>query len=311
MEPTDIRVHEVGLRDGLQMEERVVSTERKIRWAETLATSGVDILQLGSFVHPERVPQMADTDKIARRFRERSQAGGPILSGLALNQKGLDRALKAGVELVCMGVSASETHSLKNMGMTVDRALALTLDMGSRALEADRQVQVSIQSAFGCGYEGPVAEARVMRVAERYLSVGLTRVSLADTAGHADPIRVRRLFRRLRSLSAEIEAACHFHDTYGLGLANCVAAWEEGVVCFEASFGGLGGCPFTAVAGGNVCTEDLGHLFQRMGLAGRLDLRPLIAVSREAAAFFGRELPGSIYRTGPIPSSAEGPGVGD
>jgi hydroxymethylglutaryl-CoA lyase len=311
MGTNQIRIHEVGLRDGLQMEARVVPTESKIGWATALAASGVEILQLGSFVHPERVPQMADTDSLVRRFRAGSPTGRPVLSGLVLNQKGLDRALEAGVDLVCMGVSASETHSLKNTRMTVDQALELTLAMGRRALEANRRVQVSIQSAFGCGYEGSVAEERVIRIAERYLSAGLTDISLADTAGHADPRGVRSLFLAIRRLSPEIEPACHFHDTYGLGLANCVAAWEEGVGGFEASFGGLGGCPFTAVAGGNVCTEDLAHLFVRMGLAVGLDLSGLIALSREVSGFFGRDLPGSIYKTGPIPWPPDGSAVGD
>ena len=295
----DILIHEVGLRDGLQVEKAVVPTDVKLGWARRLIASGVDLIQLGSFVHRDKVPQMADTEEIFAAFRE---AGGrPVLTGLVLNEKGLERGLACGVRYFCMGVSASETHSRKNTGMGIDEATSRILRMAQAARSAGAGVQVSVQSAFGCGFEGLVPEARVLGIVTTFLDAGLRTISLADTAGHATPDRVERLFSGIHCLDPTVECACHFHDTYGLGLVNCHAALRAGVKYFEAAFAGLGGCPFTAVTGGNVCTEDLVHLFHRMGQRQDIDLEPLIDVARQAAAFFARELPGRIHRTGPIP----------
>jgi hydroxymethylglutaryl-CoA lyase len=297
---SDIILHEVGLRDGLQLEKAVVPTEQKITWVERLIESGVDIIQLGSFVHREKVPQMADTDDLFERFRARGEAR-PIFSGLVLNEKGLERGLKCGVRFFCMGVSASDTHSRKNTGMSTVEATDRIIAMAKTAREAGASVQLSVQSAFGCGYEGLVPEDRVLGIARRFVDAGLKTISLADTAGHATPQQVERLFTAVRALDPQIERACHLHDTYGFGLANCYAALRAGVRCFEAAFGGLGGCPFTAVTGGNVCTEDLVHMLHRMGLAAHVTLDPILDVARSAADVLGRELPGRVMKTGVIP----------
>jgi hydroxymethylglutaryl-CoA lyase len=161
-------------------------------------------------------------------------------------------------------------------------------------------VQVSVQSAFGCGFEGAVPESRVLAIVSAYLAAGLTSISLADTAGHAHPEQVRRLFGQIRALSAEVRLTCHFHDTYGLGMANVYAALDTGVTSFETSFAGLGGCPFTKVAAGNVPTEDLVHALRRVGLRTELDLAAMVALARDVAAHFGREMPGRVYKTGPL-----------
>ncbi len=297
-----LQIHDVGLRDGLQMEKTQVPFDTKIHWIRTLIDSGVDIIQAGSFVHPKLVPQMVDSDRIFQEILP-EKPRDVVLSGLVLNEKGLERGMDCGVELFCMGVSASETHSLKNTRMTTEQALAQILSMARTAEEEGRSVQVSVQSAFGCGYEGPIEKQKVLAIVDAYLNAGFRNISLADTAGHADPGRVTELFDSVRELDPRVETACHFHNTYGLGIANSLAAREAGVTCFEASFAGLGGCPFTAVAGGNVCTEDLVHLFQRMGLRTDIRLDPLVHLAEEVSEFFGRELPGSVYKTGPIPSS--------
>lgn len=294
----NVFIHEVGLRDGLQMESEIVPTEKKLEWARRLVESGVDVIQLGSFVHPKWVPQMADTDDLFHQLIADREHTETTLSGLVLNEKGLERGLSCGVEMFCMGVSASETHSRKNTRMGVEEAMGRTISMAKLALGEKCKVQVSIQSAFGCGYEGPVPEERVLSLVERYLNSGLTHISLADTAGHADPEGVRRLFDQILNLGEDIQVACHFHDNYGLALANCWAALKSGVTWFESSFGGLGGCPFTAVPGGNACTEDLVHMFQRMRIRTEIELSKLIDIAVNAAEFFKRELPGSIYRAG-------------
>jgi len=295
-------LHEVGPRDGLQVEKRTVPTATKRAWIESLLDAGVDVVQAGSFVSPERVPQMADTDELVRRLAARP-AGKGLVSGLVLNEKGLDRALGCGVSLVCLGVSASDTHSRKNTGMDTAEATGRIVATARRAVEAGRAVQVSVQSAFGCGFEGAVPEERVLSIVKDYLAAGFRRISLADTAGHAYPGQVERLYGRILSMAPDAEPACHFHDTYGLGMANVWAAMRAGAVSFESSFAGLGGCPFTKVAAGNVATEDLVHGWQRSGLRNDVDLAGLVDVARDVAAHFRREMPGRVYKTGPVPAT--------
>lgn len=294
-----IYIHEVGPRDGLQVEKTAVPLEEKIRWIEGLFASGVDIIQLGSFVNPEKVPQMADTDALFRHFADLKPAH-VTLSGLVLNEKGLERGLACGVEMFCMGVSASETHSQKNTGMTPAEAQARILPMAKQALAAGKRVQASVQSAFGCGFEGPIPAVRVLDIVKAYLDAGIRNISLADTAGHAQPAQVEDLFGEIRRLDPQVELACHFHNTYGLGLANCYAALKSGVTYFESAFGGLGGCPFTKLPAGNVSTEDLVHTLQRMGLRKDIRLDVLLDVARQVSAFFDRELPGFILKSGSI-----------
>ncbi|MBP1603850.1 MAG: hydroxymethylglutaryl-CoA lyase [Acidobacteria bacterium] len=304
MQSQRIVIHEVGLRDGLQIEEQAVPTERKLEWVARLARAGLRMIQVGSFVNPQRVPQMADTDELFRRLAAAERPPGVVYSGLVLNERGLERGFACGVDYFCMGVSASETHSRKNTGMSVAEAAGRIVAMGQAAAAAGRGVQVSVQSAFGCGYEGAVPPGRVLELVRRFVDAGLTTVSLADTAGHADPARVETLFGAVRALDERLKLTCHFHDTYGMGLANAYAAWRAGVTSFESAFGGLGGCPFTAVAAGNVCTEDLVHLLNRVGAGVDVDIAAVSGVTNDAAAFFGRALPGVIHRTGPIPYPA-------
>ena len=295
----NIFIHEVGPRDGLQAEKTTVPLEEKIRWVEGLFTAGIDIIQLGSFVNPGKVPQMADTDALFRHFAGNKPAN-VILSGLVLNEKGLERGLACGVEMFCMGVSASETHSLKNTGMTTAEALGRIVPMAKQAMAAGKRIQVSVQSAFGCGFEGPIEQQKVLDIVKSYLSAGIRNISLADTAGHAHPQQVEDLYGAIRELDPDIELACHFHNTYGLGLANCYAALRSGVTYFESAFGGLGGCPFTKLPAGNVSTEDLVHSLQRMGLRKDIKLDVLLNVARQVSAFFNRELPGFILKSGSI-----------
>lgn len=296
---THIFIHEVGPRDGLQVEKAIVPLEEKIRWIEGLFESGVDIIQLGSFVHQEKVPQMADTDALFRHFADNKPAH-VTLSGLVLNEKGLERGLACGVEMFCMGVSASETHSQKNTGMSTIEALNRIIPMAKKAFAEGKKVQASVQSAFGCGFEGPIDRQKLLNLVKAYLDAGIRNISLADTAGHAQPQQVEDLYDAIRQLAPDAELACHFHNTYGLGLANCYAALKTGVNYFESAFGGLGGCPFTKLPAGNVCTEDLVHSLQRMDLRKDIKLDVLLNVARQVSAFFDRELPGFILKSGSI-----------
>jgi len=295
-----ILIHEVGVRDGLQAEAAVVPTAIKLDWLRRMADSGVDIVQVGSFMRGDKVPQMADTDELFRILVPESPRA--LLSGLVLNEKGLERALAVGVPLICMGVSASDTHSRKNTGMGTEDAQRRIVAMAQEARKAGRRVQVSVQSAFGCGFEGAIPEDRVLGIVAAYLEAGLTSISLADTAGHAYPEQVRRYVEQTLELDRAAEVTAHIHDSYGLGMANVYAAMAAGAAAIETSFAGLGGCPFTKTAAGNVATEDLVHGLQRAGRRSDIDLAALIGVARDVATHFGRDLPGRVHRVGPIKS---------
>jgi hydroxymethylglutaryl-CoA lyase len=296
----ELVLHDVGMRDGLQVEDTVVPTERKIAWIDALLDAGVDAIQVGSFVSPKLVPQMADTGDLFAHYARRAPAR-TRLTALVLNEKGLERGLAAGVRHFCMGVSASEAHSRRNTGMAIEEACVRILRMADAAVSAGATVQLSVQSAFGCGYEGRIPPDRVIEIARRFIGAGFRTVSLADTAGHATPRDVRDLFCAIGRLASDVVLACHFHDTYGLAMANACAALDAGVRSFEAAFAGLGGCPFTALAGGNLCTEDFLHMCQRDHRLLGISLDRIVALSKDAEAFFGRPLPGVVHRTGAIP----------
>lgn len=297
----NIKIHEVGLRDGLQMESEPVPTITKMQWAEMMIDAGVDIIQLGSFVHPGKVPQMADTDELFEEIlNSPKKTENVILSGLVLNEKGLERGMKCGVEMFCMGVSASETHSKKNTGMTTEEAQLRIINMSKEAMNSGKLVQASVQSAFGCGFEGNIEENKVYSIIEKYIDAGIKNISLADTAGHANPLQVKRMFGKIKETDSTVNLACHFHNTYGMGLANCLTAIDSGVTYIESAFGGLGGCPFTKLAAGNVCSEDLVNMLQRMGIRDDIDLNKLISIAKYASGFFIKDLPGYVYKAGKL-----------
>jgi len=290
-----IVVHEVGARDGLQIEQEVVPIDTKEGWIRRVMESGVDIVQVGSFVRPDRVPQMAGSDELFRRL-VKGKTSPIILSGLVLNEKGVERGLECGVEMFCLGASASETHSFRNARMASREAARHVISAARLVLAEGRKVQVSVQSAFGCGYEGPVDENRVLEMVAEYLDAGLRRISLADTAGHAHPEQVERLFEAIFNLDSAVECNGHFHENRGLGVANAMAAMRVGVTSFETSFGGLGGCPFTKDPAGNLATEDLVKALQSQGRRRDIDLQRVISVGSEAAAFFEEDVPGCVYK---------------
>ncbi len=285
----DVFIHEVGLRDGLQMESKIVPTEIKIQWVEILFDSGIDIIQLGSFVNPTKVPQMADTEKLFEYFSKPGKKPDNIVfSALVLNEKGLERGLACGVDMFCMGVSASETHSMKNTGMTIEEARKRIITMAKQALSAGKKVQVSVQSAFGCGYEGPVSEEKVISIVKEYIDAGLKNISLADTAGMGKPNQVKRIFDKIKELDDTVVLACHFHNTYGMGLANSSIALSCGVKYFESAFAGLGGCPFTKSPVGNISTESLVQLLQAKGIKKKFDMEKIIGISRIVKFYFNK-----------------------
>ena len=293
-----IIIHEVGPRDGIQIESKIVPLEIKLKWITDLISSGLQYIQVGSFVHPVKVSQMADTDKLFELLKSNPKLLSNItLSGLVLNDRGLDRGLVCGVDLFCMGVSASNTHSLKNSGKSTDDALESILRMAIRATDMGKDVQLSVQSAFGCSYEGHVPEENVVQIIRQYIDNGFTQISLADTSGVATPFQVKKLYDKVVQLSTDVTWSCHFHEAKGYGLANCLVAIQSGVTFVESSFGGLGGCPFTAKASGNVCTEDLIEMLPQGFLPTEINSTRIAQLSLKAEHFFGKSIPGTFYKT--------------
>lgn len=283
----DVTVSEVGPRDGLQSIPRVMPTAVKIRWVQALAQAGLSEIEVGSFVSPKLLPQMSETEDVVRAAR-----GIPGLTVLALapNYKGAERALAAGVHVISMPVSASREHSLANVRMTPEEAVEQVRRV--RELLHDQAtktgLEVGISTAFGCSIQGDVPEDYVLHLANQLAKAGVDSIGLSDSVGYANPAQVKRMFRRLRAEIGEKAGAAHFHNTRGQGLANVVAALEVDVTTFDASQGGIGGCPYAPGATGNVVTEDLVFLLESMGLRTGVDLEKLFA----ARALIAEGLPG-------------------
>ena len=196
----------------------------------------------------------------------------------------------------CIGVSASETHSMKNTKMSTSEAQERIIAMAKETMSAGKLVQASVQSAFGCGFEGKIDEEKVLSIVKRYLEAGVRNISLADTAGMGNPAQVERLFTAIKEIDQDVTLACHFHNTYGMGLANVITAMRCGVTYIESAFGGLGGCPFTKSPSGNVCTEDLVYMLQEMGMREDVDMHKIIGVANYLSGFLMRDLPGYVYK---------------
>lgn len=289
-----VTLEDQSLRDGLQFEQKVLPLAEKLSVFRLLAAAGFKRIQAGSFVHPEMVPQMADTDDFVQIIG--SEIPGVLVSALVLNDKGLERAFKCGLNRLSMSSSASNSHSLKNVKRPAEEAFAGLLEMIRRALERGLQVRAGIQCAFGCVYEGPLDENKVLGMAVRLAETGADEIELADTTGMANPLQVRRLVAKTRTAIPHLPVSIHLHDTRGLGLANMLAAYEEGVTIFDVSTGGLGGCPFVKGAAGNVAAEDAVNLFEQIGVKTGIDLKALCKVVDRYEELLGRSLPGRMNR---------------
>jgi hydroxymethylglutaryl-CoA lyase len=266
----DIHICEVGPRDGLQNAKHLMSTESKKAWIRALAEAGLKEIEVGSFVPPKLIPAMADTAEIVR---DAVTIPGLKVVALAPNLKGFQRALEAGAHKVTFPVSASREHSLSNVRMAPEQMVEEVRKCAEHP-HPGVEIEGAVSTAFGCTMQGVVPENDVVRIAAA-LAEFCDGVTLADTVGYANPAQVKRLFRKVKSaIGAKLEGA-HFHNTRGLGLANALAAYEEGVRHFDSSMGGLGGCPFAPGASGNVITEDLVFMFESMGVATGIDLDKL------------------------------------
>jgi hydroxymethylglutaryl-CoA lyase len=293
--PASISLREVGPRDGLQNEDPV-PTDAKIELIDALSHTGVRRIEAVSFVHPKAIPQMADADEVWKRITRNDDVR---YSALVPNLRGAQRALDAGVTDLEVVVSASDTHNRKNVNRSTEESLDDIAALIALVHDADRPVQVIVSTAWGCPYEGDVPVERVLAVASRAVRDGADGISFGDTTGMATPSRVTRLVGEFRSSHPATPLNLHFHNTRGTGLANVLAALELGVTDFDASVGGLGGCPYAPGATGNVASEELVHMVEDMGVATGVDLDALIDVAAQAERMVGRTLPSQVLRAGP------------
>jgi hydroxymethylglutaryl-CoA lyase len=293
--PRQISVREVGPRDGLQNEDPV-PTQAKIELIDRLSGTGVQRIEAVSFVRPDAIPQMADADEVWHGI---DRAASVRYSALVPNLRGAARALDSGVAEIEAVVSASDTHNRKNVNRGTAESLDDIAQIIALAHERGATCQVIVSTAWGCPYEGDVPVERVVATAGRALADGADTVSFGDTTGMATPGRVQRLIGEFRAAHPEADLNLHFHNTRGTGLANVLAALELGVADFDASVGGLGGCPYAPGATGNIATEELVHMVEDMGVGTGIDLAALIDAAADAERIIGRQLPSQVLRAGP------------
>ena len=293
--PERLSLREVGPRDGLQNEDPV-STEAKVALIDALSRTGVSRIEAVSFVHPKAIPQMADAAEVWSGIVRNPDVR---YSALVPNLVGAQRALDAGFTEIEVVVSASDTHNRKNVNRSTDESLDDIARIIDLVHERRATVQAIVSSAWGCPYEGEVPVERVLSVAARTVRDGADALSYGDTTGMATPTRVTRLVGETRTALPDVPLNLHFHNTRGAGLANVLAALELGVSDFDASVGGLGGCPYAPGATGNIATEELVHMVEDMGVATGVDLEAMIAAAGEAERIVGRTLPSQVLRAGP------------
>ena len=302
--PARVSIREVGPRDGLQNEEPV-PTESKVRLLDALSATGVRRIEAVSFVHPKAIPQMADADEVWARAKHSPDVR---YSALVPNSRGARRALDAGFREIEVVVSASDTHNHRN----VNRSTAESLDDIAELIAllhgdgTKSAVEVIIATSFGCPFEGDVDPARVARIVDRVIADGADRIAFGDTTGMATPRRVEEVVGPVRARHPDVPLLLHFHDTRGTALANILTALRMGVTEFDASVGGLGGCPYAPGATGNVATEEVVHMLHDMGVDTGIHLGALIDAARLAQEIVGRELPSGVLRAGPRLPLSEG-----
>ena len=286
-----IYIEEQGTRDGFQVEAVHIPTELKIKWIEQAVEAGVKRIQMSSFVHQKLVPQMADAEAVCLGVNKKE---GVIYSGLVLNVKGVERAIKSGLNHVAISMSASDTHSRKNANKSIEESLIEFAKMARIAKEAGLTVRGGIQCAFGCRYEGDISEQFVIDLAKSHLDLGIDELSLADSTGMGNPVQTNRIMSKIIPLAGNLPVILHLHDTEGKGIANMIAAIECGVNHFDTAFGGLGGCPFIKGATGNIATEDVVHCLHQMGYETGINNLKMIELAKEVEVFLGRKLPGKM-----------------
>ena len=293
--PKAVRLCEVGLRDGLQNEKIILSTEDKLDMLKGLIDAGFGVIEVGSFMHPKAVPQMADTDELFKRIGE---VPGVELRGLIPNLRGAQRAIDCGCKKAKLNVSASRQHNLKNLNMTPEQSVAGFAECVKVAKEHGMGISGSISMPFASPWEGRTPVSDVDAIIEAYLGVGIDEISLSDASGMAVPNQVFDLCAHVREKYPQATWWLHFHNTRGVAMSNIIAAMEAGMTQFDSSFGGLGGCPFVPGAAGNIASEDVVHMCDEMGVETGVDVLKVMALSRRAGELLGRGMESYLLRAG-------------
>jgi hydroxymethylglutaryl-CoA lyase len=299
MLPEQVRIREVGPRDGFQNEPEVIPTAAKVQLIDCLSRTGLRRLEVTSFVRPDVIPQLSDAEEVLRAITRNPEVAYSVLIP---NERGLERALGVDFEFdeVNVFLSASETHNRKNVNRSIEESLSPLEQVVARARDAGLRCEGAIAVSFGCPYEGEVPLDRVFGIARRLAAAGCEEIAFGDTTGMANPMQVRGFFERAREELPGAELTAHFHNTRGQGLANVLAALESGVESFESSFGELGGCPVPPGATGNIATEDLVSMLHEMGVETGIDLERLLGCARQVQEVLGRPLSGHLLTAGPV-----------
>jgi hydroxymethylglutaryl-CoA lyase len=290
-----IYIQEVSVRDGFQIEPVFVPTQDKIRLINALSKTGLAKIEVTSFTSPKAIPALADAREVMLGIE---RVPGVEYAALVPNLKGAQRALECQVDEINLVMSASESHNRANLRMSTQESLEQFAAIAA-LVNQTTAINVSFSTAFGCPFEGPIAEQRVMDLLEAITSLGITRIALCDTTGMAFPSQVEQLCGRVKAQWPQLRLTGHFHNTRGMGLANVLSAISAGVVHFDASLGGLGGCPFAPGASGNICTEDLVHMLEGMGFHTGVQLSALLTLSAQLPALVGHDIPGQVVKAGP------------
>jgi len=294
--PQRVTIVEVGTRDGLQIEKQFVPTEEKIRLLDLITDAGLPRIEVTSFVSPKHVPQMADAEEVLARCKRSPEAE---YEALVPNVRGMERALKCRVDRIILFVAASESFNRKNLRASREDMLRAAREAAKMAGGAGLRMRGAVVTTFGCPYEGRVPHEAVEWVVGEYLDMGCDEIALSDTVGMTNPEAVRRTVEHMRGKFPSTRFSLHFHNTRGAGLANVLAGLEAGVDTFDASLGGLGGCPFAPRATGNIATEDTVNMLHEMGIATGIDLPRLLKAVARAEEILGRQLPGQLLHAGP------------
>lgn len=288
--PVDaVKIVEVGARDGLQNEKVTIPTETKIAFITALADAGLRVIEAGAFVSPKWVPQMADTSDVYLNIPKDPGVDYPVL---VPNMKGLERAIEAGVQSIAIFTAASDTFNKRNINMSIDESFENYAPVAARARSENMRMRGYVSTAFGCPYEGDVPPEKVLEVSARLLDLGCYEVSAGDTIGVGTPMQVQGVIGVLLQVIPASKLAMHFHDTRGTALANTLAALEMGIATFDTSSGGLGGCPYAPGASGNMATEDLLYMLDKMGIETGVRLDRVVAASSIVAPYLDHPLPG-------------------
>ncbi|HEY3598293.1 MAG TPA: hydroxymethylglutaryl-CoA lyase [Paraburkholderia sp.] len=288
-------VQEVSPRDGLQIEPTWVETADKVALIDALSTAGFSRIEAGSFVSPKAIPALRDGEAVFHQIRRNPSV---IYVALVPNRRGAERALESHADELNLVMSASQTHNRANMRMTREQSLAAFSDIVALTRGTSVKLNGTVATTFGCPFEGKIDENLVVSIVDQYLGLGIQGITLADTTGMANPRQVARIVKRVLSIIPADALTLHFHNTRGLGLVNVMAAYDVGARRFDASLGGLGGCPFAPGASGNICTEDLVNMCEEVGIPTGIDLDKLITLSRALPALLGHEVSGQLAKAG-------------